>query len=146
MSLNREKYQALITLLEQLRSDATTTQIVAPELRQRVTSLQQFFGQQIVPLADVDVGVGVGEASRREASRREASRREASPQGEDSRVQSYQTEMSKQLRLLEIDVMFLQGARQASTAQTRLQTISDRLTTLIQYCDAILQPEAEGEK
>ncbi|MEH2253824.1 heterocyst frequency control protein PatD [Nostoc sp.] len=117
MSLNCEKYQALVTLLEQLRSDATTTQIVAPELRQRVTSLQQLFGQQIVPLAD-----------------------------EDSRVQSYQTEMSKQLRLLEIDVMFLQGARQASTAQTRLQTISDRLTTLIQYCDAILQQEAEGEK
>jgi hypothetical protein len=54
--------------------------------------------------------------------------------------------MSKQLRLLAIDVMFLQGARQASTAQTRLQTISDRLTTLIQYCDAIIQPEADGEK
>ncbi|MEH1944375.1 MAG: heterocyst frequency control protein PatD [Nostoc sp.] len=125
MSLNREKYQALVTLLEQLRSDATTTQIVAPELRQRVTSLQQFFRQQIVPLADVG---------------------ETSSQAEDWRVQSYQTEMSKQLRLLEIDVMFLQGARQASTAQTRLKTISDRLTTLIQYCDAILQPEAEGEK
>ncbi|MCC5657381.1 heterocyst frequency control protein PatD [Nostoc sp. XA010] len=117
MSLNREKYLALVTLLEQLRSDAATTQIVSPELRQRVASLQQFFREQIVPLAD-----------------------------ENSRVQSYQTEISKQLRLLAIDVMFLQGARQASTAQTRLQTISDRLTTLIQYCDAILQPEAEGEK
>ncbi len=125
MSLNREKYQAFVTLLEQLRSDATATEIVAPELRQRIASLQQFFRQQILPLADVGG---------------------ASLQGENWRVQSYQTEMSKQLRLLEIDVMFLQGARQASTAQTRLQTISDRLTTLIQYCDAILQPEAEGEK
>ena len=139
MSLNREKYQAFVTLLEQLRSDATTTQIVALDMRQRVASLQQFFRQQIVPLADVGVGVG-------EASRREASGREASLQAEDWRVQSYQTEMSKQLRLLEIDVMFLQGARQASTAQTRLQTISDRLIILIQYCNAILQPEAEGEK
>ena len=136
MSLNREKYQAFVTLLEQLRSDATTTQIVALDMRQRVASLQQFFRQQIVPLADVGVGVGVGEASGREASL----------QAEDWRVQSYQTEMSKQLRLLEIDVMFLQGARQASTAQTRLQTISDRLIILIQYCNAILQPEAEGEK
>lgn len=117
MSLNPEKYLTLVTFLEQLRSDVTTTKIVAPKLRQRVASLQQFFGQQIVPLAD-----------------------------ENWRVQSYQTEMSKQLRLLEIDVMFLQGARQASTVQTRIQTISDRLTTLIQYCDAILQPEAEGEK
>ncbi|MEH2317388.1 heterocyst frequency control protein PatD [Nostoc sp.] len=117
MSLNRERYLALVTLLEQLRSDATTTQIVTLELRVRIASLQQFFAQQIVPLTD-----------------------------EDWRVQSYQTEISKQLRLLEIDVMFLQGARQASTAQTRLQTISDRLTILIQYCDAILQPEMEGEK
>ncbi|MBD2413054.1 hypothetical protein FACHB389_02105 [Nostoc calcicola FACHB-389] len=117
MSSNCEKYQAFVTLLEQLRSDATTNQIVAPELRRRVASLQQLFGEEIVPLAD-----------------------------ENWRVQSYQTEMSKQLRLLEIDVMFFQGARQASTVQTRLQTISDRLTTLIQYCNAILQPEAEGEK
>ncbi|MBD2513725.1 heterocyst frequency control protein PatD [Nostoc sp. FACHB-973] len=117
MSSNCEKYQAFVTLLEHLRSDATTNQIVAPELRRRVASLQQLFGEEIVPLAD-----------------------------ENWRVQSYQTEMSKQLRLLEIDVMFFQGARQASTAQTRLQTISDRLTTLIQYCNAILQPEAEGEK
>jgi hypothetical protein len=69
MSLNREKYLAFVTLLEQLHSDATTTQVVAPELRRRVASLQQFFGQQIVPLAD-----------------------------ENWRVQSYQTEMSKQLR------------------------------------------------
>ncbi|MDF5712180.1 MAG: heterocyst frequency control protein PatD [Nostoc sp. S4] len=117
MSLYREKYQALVTLLEQLRSDATTTQIDIPELRRRVASLKQLFAKEIVPLAD-----------------------------RDSRVQSYQTEMSKQLRLLEIDVMFFQGARQASTIETRLQTISDRLTTLIQYCKAILQPEAEGEK
>jgi len=117
MSLNREKYLALVTLLEQLRSDATTTQIDAPELRQRVASLQQFFRQQIVPIAD-----------------------------ENSQVQSYQTEISKQLRLLEIDVMFFQGARQTSTVQARLQTISDRLTILIQYCDAILQQKAEGER
>lgn len=117
MSLNRDKYQALATLLEQLRSDATTTQLNAPELRRRLASLQEFFGQQIVPLTDVD-----------------------------SRVQSYRTEISKQLRLLEIDIMFFQGARQVSTAQTRLQTIGDRLTTLIGYCAAILKPEEQGEK
>jgi hypothetical protein len=117
MSLNREKYQALATLLKQLRADATTTQLDAPALRQRLALVQQLFGQEIIPLTD-----------------------------EDSRVQSYRTEISKQLRLLEIDVMFFQGARQASTAQARLQTISDRLTILIQYCDAIMQQEAEGEK
>ncbi|MBH8574421.1 heterocyst frequency control protein PatD [Nostocaceae cyanobacterium CENA369] len=113
MSLNLEKYQALATLLEELRLDVTTTQLNTPdELRQRLAALQQMYQQQIVPLTE-----------------------------EDSRVQSYRTEISKQLRLLEIDVMFFQGARQASTVKTRLQTIGDRLTTLIQYCDAILQQQ-----
>jgi len=117
MSLNQEKYQTLANLLEQFRSDAKNTPLDATELRQRLASLNQFFGQQIVPLTELD-----------------------------SREQSYRTEIGKQLRLLEIDVMFFQGARQVSTAQARLQTISDRLTTLIQYCDAILRLEDTGEK
>ncbi|MBD2386939.1 heterocyst frequency control protein PatD [Cylindrospermum sp. FACHB-282] len=117
MSQNRHKYQVLATLLEQLQADATTTQLDAPELRQRLAELQEFFRQEIVSLTDAD-----------------------------SRVQSFRTEISKQLRLLEVDVMFLQGARQASTAKARLQTISSRLTTLIQYCAAILQQEENGEK
>jgi hypothetical protein len=112
MSLKLEKYQGLAKLLEKLRSDTTTNQLDAAELRQRLASLQQFFAQQIITLTDAD-----------------------------SREQSYRTEMSKQLRLLEIDVMFFQGARQPATVQARLQTIGDRLTTLIKYCDAILQQE-----
>ncbi|QSJ17952.1 heterocyst frequency control protein PatD [Nostoc sp. UHCC 0702] len=117
MSLNHKKYQDLAILLKELRLDATSTQLDAPELRQRLASLLQIFQQEIVPLAD-----------------------------EDSRVQSYRTEISKQLRLLEIDIMFFQGARQVSTAKTRLETIGDRLTTLIGYCDAILQREDKEEK
>jgi len=116
MSLNHQKYQAFATLLEQLRSDLIANQLDAPRLRQYTTSLQQFFRQKIVPLADEDANSpNVG------------------------RVQSYQTEMSKQLRLLEIDVMFFQAARQASTAQQRVDAISDRLTTLIEYCNAIVR-------
>lgn len=117
MSLDRKKYQALANLLEELRLYASSTQLEAAELRQRLASLQQMFQQQIVPLAD-----------------------------ENSRVLSYRTEISKQLRLLEIDVMFLQGARQASTTKTRLETIGDRLTTLIGYCNAILQQQEKKEK
>ncbi|MBD2629390.1 heterocyst frequency control protein PatD [Trichormus variabilis] len=117
MSLNLDKYQEFATLLEQLRSDVTKTPLDAPTLRQRLAALQQLFVQQIVPLADVEY-----------------------------REQSYQTEMSKQLRLLEIDVMFFQGAKQSATAQARLVTIEERLITLIRYCHAILQPEEQGEK
>ncbi|WP_017651756.1 heterocyst frequency control protein PatD [Fortiea contorta] len=111
MSLNQEKYQVLANLLRQFHADATNNQISAGQLRQHLDSLQQFFGQQIAPLVEVD-----------------------------AREQSYRTEISKQLRLLEIDIMFFQGARQQSTTQARLQTIGDRLQTLIQYCEAILQP------
>ncbi|MCG6136015.1 MAG: heterocyst frequency control protein PatD [Nostoc sp. LLA-1] len=112
MSSTREKYQELATLLEQLRCNTSDPQINSSDLRKGVSFLQQVFQQQIVPLADGN-----------------------------SRVQSYRTEISKQLRLLEIDIMFFQGSRQVSTAQGRLQTIGDRLTTLIQYCEAILQQE-----
>lgn len=116
MSVHHDKYQTFATLIEQFRSDAVTQQLDAPTMRQHLLSLQQFFQQQILPLKE-----------------------------EKSREQSYRTEMSKQLRLLEIDVMFFQGARQATTASDRLNIISDRLTTLIQYCEAILQQQAPEE-
>jgi hypothetical protein len=119
MSLNHQKYHAFATLLQQLRDYTTTTELNAPGLRQGVASLQQIFQQQIVPLANEDTQIP-----------------------HNTREQSYQTEISKQLRLLELDVIFFQGARQPATSQARLQTISDRLTTLMQYCEAILQ---EGE-
>lgn len=115
MSLTREKYHALNILLKQLHSDVITTKVDVSQLRQSVTSLQQFFQQQIVPLVNDTDSIDEG------------------------RLQSYQTEISKQLRLLEIDVIFLQGARQASTARHRLDAIGDRLTTLIEYSNAILQ-------
>ncbi|MBR8839442.1 MAG: heterocyst frequency control protein PatD [Stigonema ocellatum SAG 48.90 = DSM 106950] len=111
MSLNQDKYHEFATLLEQLRSDAQASLIDTSLLRQYTVSLRQFFQQQILPLADVDTD---------------------SPDA--GRVQSYQTEMSKQLRLLELDVIFFQAARQPSTAQIKLDAISDRLTTLIGYC------------
>ncbi len=53
-------------------------------------------------------------------------------------VQSCQTEMHKQLRLLAMDVLFLQSARQVATVQQRQQQIGDRLLTLINYCDVLL--------
>ncbi|ABA24587.1 conserved hypothetical protein [Trichormus variabilis ATCC 29413] len=117
MSLNLEKYQSLVTLLLEFRQGINTNQIVVTEARQRLAGLKQLFGEEIAPLAE-----------------------------EDARIQPYKTEISKQLRLLEVDVMFLQGARQPSTAKTRLETISDRLHTLIQYCHAILQQTPPNEK
>jgi hypothetical protein len=39
--------------------------------------------------------------------------------------------------------MFLKGAKQSSTSQARLNTITERVDTLIGYCQAIMHPEEQ---
>ncbi|MGK7891558.1 MAG: heterocyst frequency control protein PatD [Leptolyngbyaceae cyanobacterium] len=60
---------------------------------------------------------------------------QAQPQSH-SRWQSLCTEIHKQLRLAEMDVQFWAAARQSKTALRRGQQLCDRLSTLINYCDA----------
>jgi hypothetical protein len=117
MSFNCDKYQELATFLDEFRANVTAGKLNAGELKQNLAQLQGFFGQQIVPLVDAN-----------------------------SREQSYKTEISKQLRLLELDMMFLQGAKQLTTSQARLKTIEERIDTLTGYCQAITQPAEEKEK
>jgi acyl transferase domain-containing protein len=61
----------------------------------------------------------------------------------ESKVQSFQTEINKQLRLLAMDVMFLQTARQPTTIQQRQAQMGDRLQLLRRYCEAILDSESQ---
>jgi 2-hydroxychromene-2-carboxylate isomerase len=58
-----------------------------------------------------------------------------------AKVQSYQTEISRLVRLLGMDILFLQAARQSATTQQRAQQASDRISQLLQYCDAVLEGE-----
>ncbi|NEQ95530.1 MAG: heterocyst frequency control protein PatD [Cyanothece sp. SIO2G6] len=60
---------------------------------------------------------------------------QAQPQSHP-RWQSLCTEIHKQLRLAEMDVQFWVTARQADTALRRGEQLRDRLSTLIDYCDA----------
>jgi len=55
-----------------------------------------------------------------------------------SRLQSYLTEINKQLQLLAIDLSFLQASRQPTTTQTKITQICKRLETLTNYCQAVL--------
>ncbi|MFB2938488.1 heterocyst frequency control protein PatD [Aerosakkonemataceae cyanobacterium BLCC-F154] len=55
-----------------------------------------------------------------------------------SRLQSYLTEINKQLQLMAIDLSFLQASRQSATAQTKITQIHKRLQTLTNYCHSIL--------
>ncbi len=112
--LFHQRYQEFFYLLEQLR--AASTQSDKVKLKQSVQIAQQFFQQQIVTLDPQDL----------------------SPQ-EESKIRSYQTEISKQLQLVGMDVIFLQAARQQATAANRQMQLADRIQTLIRYCNTILE-------
>ncbi|MBD2137921.1 heterocyst frequency control protein PatD [Anabaena sp. FACHB-1237] len=117
MSLNCEKYQELRTLVNELHNNVTKTKPDLGELRLSLIQLREFFLREIAPLTDLEY-----------------------------REQSYNTEMSKQLHLLELDVIFLQGSKQSTTMETRLKNIEARLNTLYMYCEAIIQKCAQLEQ
>ena len=80
-------------------------------LRQSHQKAQQFFIQQILTLEPLD----------------------------NYQIRSYQTEISKQLQLIGMDVIFLQAAKVPETAANRQKQLLQRLPTLLNYCNAILQ-------
>jgi hypothetical protein len=63
----------------------------------------------------------------------------AIPGIDPGKSQSITTEMNKNLRLLNTDVMFLQAARQGQTVEQRISQVGDRLNCLLQYCQFVLE-------
>lgn len=121
---HRQRYLEFQQSLEHLKTEVTQANLDGSALRNRLTELAEFFRQQIVTLnLDNQDNITL-----------------------EQRVQAYHTEMSKQLRLLQTDVMFLQAARQTETAQKRQLQINDRLTMLMGYCDVLLQQESASEE
>lgn len=115
-NLHCQCYQKFLEVLKLMQQTGDHTPIDTLRLHDSFLEAQQFFQQQIVSL----------DAGELEAS-------------DESRVRSYQTEISKQLRLLGMDVMFLQAARQEETVKDRQMQLVERLKTLQGYCDAILE-------
>ena len=113
-------YLKLSQLLKGIQQAAIAPEMETPKLRQDVLAAQQYFQRQIASLDSQDIDPAV-----------------------ESKMRSLQTEISKQLNLLCMDVTFLQAARQPQTLQTRKQQITQRLQTLMSYCEAVLK-EAEG--
>ncbi|MBV9387763.1 MAG: heterocyst frequency control protein PatD [Chroococcidiopsidaceae cyanobacterium CP_BM_ER_R8_30] len=118
-----QRYQEFKQVLEQMQQTVAIPSLEPPRLQQTLLEVQQFF-QQIVRSLNID---------------------DLEPQ-DRAQVQSCQTEMSKQLHLLRMDVMFLQAARQSETLQQRQVQISDRLQILIGYCEALLGGREQGEQ
>lgn len=118
---HRQIYEAVKQRVMALASQIANATVDQVALKAEVIGLQHFFQEQLLPLPLSDLPLEL-----------------------EQRVQSYQVEMDKQLRLLNMDVMFLQAARQAATSEHRRKQVSDRLNTLSRYCDALLQTEGSA--
>jgi hypothetical protein len=55
------------------------------------------------------------------------------------KARAIQVEINKQMRLLATDLLFLQAARQPTTASQRQQQIGDRVEMLLRYCAAVME-------
>ena len=115
-SLQRKCYQEFQHALEQLHKRVAATDLEVAAFRDEFRDLQQLFQSQIVSLSADDFDPDYA-----------------------YRWQSFQTEIYKQMRLLETDVMLLQASRSPATTLARAAGVSDRIKTLIQYCEALLQ-------
>lgn len=115
---SRQRHQELKEALLQLHTVVMRENPDGALLKEKFQSCQQIFQCQIANLTDKD----------REPS-------------EMARWQSFQTEVHRLLRLLEMDVMFLQASRRSTTAAARAISMSERIKTLIGFCDALLQNE-----
>ncbi|HAX78429.1 MAG TPA: hypothetical protein DCY88_22030 [Cyanobacteria bacterium UBA11372] len=115
----RDRYQEFSALLAQLQQTVADDNLDPTLLRQSFEQLQLFFQQQIISLDSDKLDPSVM-----------------------SRVQSLLTELNKQMRLLSIDVTFLQASRQSTTTQQRLAQIRSRITTLVSYCNVLLDNDS----
>jgi hypothetical protein len=115
---HRQQYQEFQQILQQLEKFVDQPICDRAALKSKIPEAQQFFQKQIKSL---DI-----EALESEMA---------------YRSRSLQVEMDKQLRLLNMEVMFLQTARQLTTSQHRLGQIKERLRTLGEYCEVMLSAE-----
>ena len=111
-------FKAFSLRLTELQQAATQANPGATSLQSHFLGVQQAFQHQILAFEDTTL--------------------EAVDQ---SRIQAYCTEMNKQMRLLGMDIAFLQAARQPVTVQQRQAQIRDRIMRLMDYCKALLGEE-----
>jgi hypothetical protein len=119
-SLHHQCYLEFQQALEQLQKVAEATDLRPTTLADTFQEVQQLYQNQITSLRIDDVALEHA-----------------------SRWQSFQTEIHKQMRLLQTDVMLLRASRTAATSRSRAAGASDRINILIRYCQALLQQTEE---
>ena len=112
----RQRYQHLRQILERLQTLISKPEFDFSTLNADVLTVQQFFQDQVrsLDLEALDITAR-------------------------QRSHKFHVEINKQLRLLMMDVMFLQTAKQSATSQQRSGQVGDRISTLLRYCDALLE-------
>jgi hypothetical protein len=109
---------ALSNLRSQLQALETLARSANPsgrQLQEQFLLAQQHFQHQILPLGN-----------------------------ELANAQPVLTEMNRTLRLLAMDVAFLQAARQSSTTQQRQRQLIEKLEQLLGFCQALEQAIANS--
>jgi hypothetical protein len=91
---------------------------IGPSLKSQVQQAQISMGQWMDDIDDLAAAAG--------------------PSVRDQRIHMFQVEIGKQLRLLALDALFLQTAKQAATVEHRQQQVRTKIALLRQYCDGIL--------
>jgi len=109
-----QSYQAFQQALEQMGRTITATDLELAILQENFQEVQQVFQNQIITLSADDIEPDV-----------------------TSRWQSLQTEIYKQMRLLQTDLMLLQASRSSATRISRQTGLKNRLNTLIRYCQEL---------
>jgi hypothetical protein len=113
---HHQRYQKFKQVLEELHKAVIAKDFESVALPEQFQAVKQLFLTEVANLSADDFAVDIM-----------------------SRWQSIQTEIYKQMRLLETDLMLLQASRSAATTQTRTANMCDRISTLIRYCEALLE-------
>ncbi len=111
-----QRYEDFQQALEQLHEAVGVLDGEKVTLRERFQAVQKLFERQIATLSADEIAPDVA-----------------------PRWQSVQTEIYKQMRLLQTDIMLLQASRSSATSQSRVSHVRDRLNTLMQYCQVLIQ-------
>ncbi|MDJ0572106.1 MAG: heterocyst frequency control protein PatD [Pleurocapsa sp. MO_192.B19] len=111
-------YQDFLTLLTDFKSFLINpeVEVTNSHIQQQFQKLAQWFDNNIVCLDQQELEQDIV-----------------------ARWQSVQTEIKREFKLLTTDILFLASARQNVTRTKRLQSISDRTTKLIGYCQIMLK-------
>ncbi|MEM9271552.1 MAG: heterocyst frequency control protein PatD [Cyanobacteria bacterium P01_F01_bin.143] len=110
--IHKKAYQEFLNLLGEFQNQVCTAN--EPIFKDGWQNLQDFCQQKIFTLTDNNLDESVVQQWR-----------------------SLQTEIQREFRLLNTDILFLGASRKAQTTEVRLQSIRDRITRLTQFSQMV---------